>query len=212
MTLFLSVALYGESPLEPIQILWINLVTGAMVAIPLGLEPGIGDELSQPPRDPRVGLLYPGMLLRLGLTGLCMSLLVTWIFHHAPLPADADAEIAHGIRQTVAFTSIVVFEWLFAFQARSAEKGVLQLGFFRNPWLLVGMMIGLGLQALVVYLPAANRVFHTQPLTATELAWVLLPGATAVALESMRKRFAPQFFARGQWRLFGSNGGGRPLP
>ncbi len=87
LTLFMSVAFYGESPLEPIQILWINLVTGAMVAIPLGLEPGIGNELLQPPRDPRVGLLYPGMLLRIGLTGLCMSLLVTWIFHHAPLPA-----------------------------------------------------------------------------------------------------------------------------
>jgi len=201
MTLFLSVALYGESPLEPIQILWINLVTGAMVAIPLGLEPGIGDELSQPPRDPRVGLFYPGMLLRLGLTGLCMSLLVTWIFHHAPLPAGAHGETAHGIRQTVAFTSIVIFEWLFAFQARSAEKGVLQLGFFRNPWLLVCMMIGLGLQALVVYLPEANRVFHTQPLTGLELAWTVLPGFIAVALESVRKSIAPQLFSRGQWRL-----------
>jgi Ca2+-transporting ATPase len=211
MTLFLSVALYGESPLEPIQILWINLVTGAMVAIPLGLEPGIGDELSQPPRDPRVGLLYPGMLLRLGLTGLCMSMLVTWIFHHAPLPAGADAEIAHGIRQTVAFTSIVVFEWLFAFQTRSAEKGVLQLGFFRNPWLLVCMMIGFGLQTLVVYLPAANRVFHTQPLTAIELAWALLPGVIVVAIESLRKSIAPQFFGRGQWRLPQSNGGGQSL-
>jgi len=201
MTLFLSVALYGESPLEPIQILWINLVTGAMVAIPLGLEPGIGNELSQPTRDPRVGLIYPGMLLRIGLTGLCMSLLVSWIFHHAPLPAGADVAAAHGIRQTVAFTGIVIFEWLFAFQARSAERGVLQLGFFRNPWLLVCMMIGLGLQTLVVYLPAANRVFHTQSLTAVELAWTLLPGVIAVAIESVRKSMAPQFFGRGQWRL-----------
>lgn len=201
LTLFLSVAFYGESPLEPIQILWINLVTGTLVAIPLGLEPGIGNELRQPPRDRRVGLLYPGMLLRIGLTGLCMSLLVTWIFHHAPLPAGADAETAHKIRQTVAFTSIVIFEWLLAFQARSAEKGVLRLGFFRNPWLLVCMIIGLGLQALVVYLPAANKLFHTQPLTMVELAWTLLPGVIAVAIESMRKSIAPQFFGRGQWRL-----------
>ena len=201
LTLFLSVALYGESPLEPIQILWINLVTGTLVAIPLGLEPGVGNELSQPPRDPRVGLLYPGMLLRIGLAGLCMSLLITWIFHHAPLPVGADAETAHGIRQTVAFTGIVIFEWLFAFHVRSAERGVLQLGFFRNPWLLVCMMIGLGLQALVVYLPEANRVFHTQPLTGLELAWTVLPGFIAVALESVRKSIAPQLFSRGQWRL-----------
>jgi Ca2+-transporting ATPase len=74
LTLFLSVALYGESPLEPIQILWVNLVTGAMIAIPLGMEAGTGDELRQPPRDARIGLLYPGMLLRIVLTGLCMAL------------------------------------------------------------------------------------------------------------------------------------------
>ena len=200
LTLFLSVALYGESPLEPIQILWINLVTGAMVAIPLGLEPGIGDELSQPPREPGVGLVYPGMVLRILLTGLFMSLVATWIFHHAPLPGAADPATAHGIRQTVVFTGIVVFEWLFAFQARSAEKGVLRLGILRNPWLLIGMVAGLSLQALVVYLPAANRVFHTRPLTPTEVAWTLIPGVLAVAAESIRKRFAPALFGRGQWR------------
>jgi Ca2+-transporting ATPase len=201
MTLFMSVSLYGESPLEPIQILWINLVTGGLVAIPLGLEPGTGSELSQPPRDPRVGLLYPGMLLRIGLTGLCMSILITWIFHHAPLPVGTDGDTAHGIRQTVAFTGIVVFEWLFAFQARSVETGVLKLGFFRNPWLLVCMILGLGLQVLVVYLPAANTVFHTLPLTAEEWGWTLLPGVIAVLLESLRKGIAPRLFSRGQWRL-----------
>lgn len=203
MTLFLSVAVYGESPLEPIQILWINLVTGAMVAIPLGLEPGTGKELQQPPRDPRVGLIYQGMLLRIGLTGLCMALLVTWTFHHAPLSAGADEAGAHGIRQTVAFTGIVIFEWLFAFQTRSAERGVFELGFFRNPWLLICMVIGLGLQALVVYLPVANKVFHTRPLTGAELVWVFLPGIIAVTLESIRKAVAPQLFGRGQWRLPG---------
>jgi Ca2+-transporting ATPase len=202
LTLFLSVAFYGESPLEPIQILWINLVTGSLVAIPLGLEPGTGDELSQPPRDTRVGLLYPGMLMRIAMAGLFMALPVTWIFHHAPLPAAPDAETAHALRQTIAFTGIVVFEWFFAFQVRSAEKGVLQLGLFRNRWLFYAMAVGFGLQILVVYLPFANRVFHTHPLPLTEWGWVLLPAAVVVTLESIRKRVAPRLFAAGQWRPF----------
>jgi hypothetical protein len=63
------------------------------------------------------------------------------------------------------------------------------------------MLLGLGLQVLVVYLPVANRVFHTQPLTAVELTWVFLPGLIAVALESVRKSIVPQFFGRGQWKL-----------
>jgi Ca2+-transporting ATPase len=108
---------------------------------------------------------------------------------------------AHEVRQSVAFTGIVVFEWFFAFHARSADKGVRALGLFRNPWLIRSMMAGLALQMTVVYLPAANRIFHTRPLTGVELLWTLLPAVTVVVLESMRKRVAPQLFGSGQWRL-----------
>jgi Ca2+-transporting ATPase len=209
MTLFLSVAVYGESPLEPIQILWVNLVTGAMVAIPLGMEAGSGDELSQPPRDARVGLLYPGMLIRIVSTGLCMALPITLIFHHAPLPTGLDDVGVHEVRQTVAFTAIVVFEWFFAFHARSADKGILAIGLFRNPWLIRSMLTGLALQMAVVYLPAANRIFHTRPLTGVELLWTLLPAVTVVVLESLRKRVVPQLFSSGQWKVLGRLSDGR---
>ncbi len=201
LTLFLSVAFYGESPLEPIQILWINLVTGAMVAIPLGMEPGVGNELQQPPRDPRVGLLYPGMLLRIAVAGVSMSLFFTWIFHHAPLPVGIDGETAHEIRQTVTFTGIVVFEWLFAFQARSTERGVMKLGLLSNPWLLVCMVLGLGMQLLVIYLPIANTVFHTHPLSLVELGWTFFPGVFAFIIEGIRKVIAPRLYNRGQWGM-----------
>lgn len=198
-TLFLSVLFYGESPLEPIQILWINLVTGAMVAIPLGLEPGTGRELLQPPRQAGVGLIFKGMVFRLMFIALCMSMFVTWLFHHAPIPEGIDGVVRHEVRQTIAFTSIVMFEWLFAFQARSTEIGVLKLGLFKNPWLIVCMFIGLGLQMCVIYLPAANALFKTHPLTGIELCWAALPGIAAVIIESIRKRFSPGLFSKGQW-------------
>jgi Ca2+-transporting ATPase len=199
LTLFMSVLFYGESPLEPIQILWINLVTGAMVAIPLGLEVGTGRELLQPPRQAGVGLIFRGMVFRLMFIALCMSLFVTWLFHHAPLPVGIDGFVKHEVRQTIAFTSIVMFEWLFAFQARSTEIGVLKLGLFKNPWLLVCMCIGLGLQMVVVFLPQANTLFKTHSLTGIELAWAALPGVAAVIIESIRKKFAPGLFSKGQW-------------
>ncbi len=180
------------------------------MAIPLGMEPGSGDELGQPPRDARVGLLYPGMLLRIGLIGLCMSLPITWIFHHAPLPTGLDDVGVHEVRQTVAFTAIVVFEWFFAFHARSADKGMLAIGLFRNPWLIRSMLTGLALQMAVVYLPAANLIFHTRPLTGVELLWTLLPAVTVVVLESLRKRVVPQLFSSGQWRFSGRLSDGRP--
>lgn len=196
--LFLSVAFFGESPLEPIQILWINLVTGALVAIPLGLEPGTGKELNQPPRDIHVGLIYPGMVIRLACVALLASTVITWIFHFAPLPVETIAGASHEIRQTISFTSIVVFEWFFALQARSAENGVLKIGLFRNPWLLFSMVLGLGLQTMVVYVPAMNNFFHTRPLTLVELLWVFIPGIFTLTLESIRKGIAPELFSLGK--------------
>jgi len=77
---------------------------------------------------------------------------------------------------------------------------VLQLGFFRNRWLFLCMLVGLALQTLVVYLPAANKVFHTRPLMPSEWTWTLLPGILAVALEAARKRIAPNIFGAGQWK------------
>jgi hypothetical protein len=66
------------------------------------------------------------------------------------------------------------------------------------------MVVGLGLQTLVVYLPAANRIFHTRPLTPEELLWVCIPALIAFTLEALRKRLDLQVFQRGQWRLSGT--------
>ena len=100
----------------------------------------------------------------------------------------------------MAFTGIVFFEWLFAFQARSPEKQIWQIGLLRNRWLILSMMVGLGLQFLVVQVPAVGNFFHTRPLTLVEWAWTLLPGLAAVALETLRKWLAPNLFSAGQWQ------------
>ena len=200
MTILLSVAAYGKSPLEPIHVLWINLVTGSLAAIPLGLEPATGRELGQPPRDPAVGLIFPGMLLRILVFGLCMSVPITLVFHHAPISPAADPLTAHGVRQTIAFTGIVIFEWLFAFHARSPEQNIWEVGALRNRWLMLAMLVGLGLQSLAVYLPPLAGFFHTQPLSPVELLWALLPGLAIVTLETVRKLLAPRLFSAGQWQ------------
>jgi Ca2+-transporting ATPase len=168
------------------------------VAIPLGFEPGTGKELTQPPRDAHVGLIYPGMIFRLASVALLAGIVITLIYHHAPLPDVAATTAAHEIRQTIAFTGIVVFEWFFAFHARSAEQGIIKTGLFRNPWLLLSMVLGFGLQIVVVYVPAMNNLFHTRPLTLVELLWVFIPGVLAVTLESIRKGIAPELFGSGK--------------
>jgi Ca2+-transporting ATPase len=77
----LSLIFVGQSPLLAVQIIWVNLVTDLAVALPLGMEPKIGDELKQPPRHPKVGLLFPGLLLRVAFLAGMMSVGVFAIFN-----------------------------------------------------------------------------------------------------------------------------------
>jgi len=74
LALILCVSAIGKAPLLALQILWVNLVTDTAAAIPLGLEPKTGDELKQPPRHPKVGLIFPGLLLRICFLSMLMSI------------------------------------------------------------------------------------------------------------------------------------------
>ena len=73
LALIISVGLVGAAPLLAIQIIWVNLVTDTSSAIPLSMEPKSGDELSHPPRHPGVGIIYRGLLLRVGFMAIIMG-------------------------------------------------------------------------------------------------------------------------------------------
>ena len=200
LSLTLAMAFVGEASLVPLQILWINLVTGALVAIPLGLEPQSGDELDWPPRDPKVGLLYPGMLLRIGalssMLGIGALLVFVWTLRNYEI---------HEAR-TMTFCSIVAFEWFLALNARSDRRTVFQLGLFGNPWLWVALGAGFVLQGMVIYTPFLHRFFDTVSLQPFEWGIVILPGLLIFAIETLRKRIAPGLFSTGQWTRRKSDG------
>jgi Ca2+-transporting ATPase len=201
LTLVLGVLFLGQTPLIPLQILWINLVTGALISIPLGLEPRTGDELSNPPRSSKVGLIFPGMLFRIAflasMLGTGAFLVFLWTLQHYEL---------HEAR-TMAFCAIVAFEWLVAFNARSDEITIFRLGVFKNRWVVGAVFTGLALQLMVVYIPFFHDPFDTVSLKFFEWGIVLIPGVSIFLIETCRKLLAPKLFSLGKWKpLTGSTG------
>jgi P-type Ca2+ transporter type 2C len=194
LALILSVTLLGLAPLLPLHIIWINLVTGVIMAIPLGLEPKTGEELTQPPRHPGVGLVYPGLFLRLGFMAIVLTAGTFLVFSWAQNRYSLEES------RTVAFCSVVVFEWLVAFNARSDELTVFRLGVFHNIWLVRALLLAILLQMAVIYLPPLQAAFKTVPLGISEWAIAVLPGISMFVLEMIRKRVFPRLFSQGKWQ------------
>ncbi|MCM8813899.1 MAG: HAD-IC family P-type ATPase [Candidatus Omnitrophica bacterium] len=192
--LILCILFTGIAPLLPIQILWINLVTGALIAIPLGLEPRVGNELHFPPRHPKVGLLYPGMVMRIIALASGLSVGVLLIF------ARSLQWFSLEEARTIVFCGVVVFEWLVAFNVRSDEITIFKLGIFKNTALVKAVVIAVVLQMVVIYADFAQPVFNAMPLTRAQWAIAVLPGAAVFILETLRKIVAPKLFGAGKWK------------
>ncbi len=195
LALILSVLFIGKAPLLAVQIIWVNLVTDTAAAIPLGLEPKFGDELKQPPRHPRVGLIFPGLLLRIGFLAVLMSAGIFLVFNWA------QARVSLEEARTIAFTSMVAFEWFRAFNARSDEYTVFRLGVFRNRWLLIAIGAAVLLQLAVIYVPFLQVAFGTVPLGIDKWGIAILAGGSLFVIEETRKALFPRLFTVGKWRL-----------
>lgn len=194
LALVLGTMVLGKAPLIALQILWINLVTGTVMALPLGLEPKVGDELNKPPRHPRVGILFPGLLLRVAFLAVMLGIGTVLVFKF--VEPGTSLEEAH----TIAFCSVVMFEWLVAFNARSDEHTIFGLGVFRNRWMFIALSAAILLQMAVVYVPFLQAAFSTVAIGITGWAIALVPGAAIFVIETVRKMIQPQLFNRGKWQ------------
>ncbi len=194
LALMLTLFFIGKAPLLAVQIIWVNLVTDTAVAIPLGLEPKVGDELKQPPRHPRVGLIFPGLFLRIAFLATMMSIGIFLIFNWA------QARVSLEEARTITFCSLVAFEWFRAFNARTEEYSVFRVGIFRNRWLMGSITLAVLLQLAVVYLPFFQLAFRTVPLDISQWGIAILAGGSLFTVEELRKVFFPRLFALGKWR------------
>jgi P-type Ca2+ transporter type 2C len=169
------VALFGlRLPLEPIQILWINLFDSVFLTMPLMMEPKEKGLLDLPPRDPRIKLANRLFFTRVGLVSLVMAgtaFGIYWIFGHYSI---SNADIVINQAQTAAFMSVVLVHLGYVMTARSIHKSGFTINPFSNKWLLGGIFFTIIADLMIVYLPALNSVFKTVPFPASWWPFVLI--------------------------------------
>ena len=133
-------------PLLPLQILWINIVTDMFPALALGVDLADKGTMERPPRKASSHIINIDRASILFLIGIIMMLGTLGIFRYYMVKHD----ILYA--QTVAFTTLVMFQMFNVFNFRSERKSALR-GFFSNRWLIVGVILSILLQLIVIYTP-----------------------------------------------------------
>jgi Ca2+-transporting ATPase len=181
-TLFLAPFLGLPLPLLPVQILWINLVTDGLPGLALAVEPAERDAMRRPPRPVREGLFAHG----LGAHVLWVSLLMAAL----TLAGQAwfmEAGAGQSRWQTIVFTTLCFVQLGHVLAVRSERESLFTQGLLSNRPLLGAVLLALALQLAIIYLPALNRLFRTEPLSLTDLAVTLAAAALVFATVEIEK-------------------------
>jgi len=159
LVIFFAPLLGLAVPLLPIHILWINLVTDGLPGIALTAEPTEINIMQKPPRSPKENLFAGGLLPRILLTGILMAIAAFVLQYIAVSKGYPVLQ-----QQTMIFSLLCFIQLGNALSVRSLDKSVLSVSLFRNPLLLGVIVVTIGLQFLLVYVPILHPIFKTTAL------------------------------------------------
>ncbi|MDR2543268.1 MAG: calcium-translocating P-type ATPase, PMCA-type [Treponema sp.] len=156
-TVLVSTAILGlQPPLTALQLLWINIIMDGPPALTLGLEPIYGDIMKRPPVKRNENIISSAMFIRIGITGLYIS--VVSVLQHKFDFLDVGAQYA----QTVIFTLFAMFALFNAFNCRELYTTTIFKNFFKNKLMLIVTFSTIIIQILLIQF--AGSVFGTVPM------------------------------------------------
>ncbi|MFR3312197.1 cation-translocating P-type ATPase [Collinsella stercoris] len=179
--------LIGFTIFQPVQLLWINLITDSLPALALGMEEAEGDVMKRKPRNASDGVFAGGMGLDIAFQGIIITLLVLASFFAGVYfdmgyidIADMIAGTADAEGVTMAFITLSMVEIFHSFNMRSRRASIFTMK-TQNKWLWGAAALALALTVVPVEVDVLANVFGFMPLpshallTALGLALLIIP-------------------------------------
>ena len=170
MTMFVA-TMAGWSILEPIHILWINLVTDVFPAIALGLEEAEADIMNHPPRGKSSNFLSNGVLPSIFYQGFFEGGITLFVFWYA----THIANWGNPVGETMAFATLGLIQLFHAFNVKSVYKSLGTVGAFKNKLFNYAILLSAAMLLSVMVIPGLTTVFDVAILTAEQ--WLFVVGA-----------------------------------
>lgn len=153
-------------PFQPVHLLFINLLTDSLPAIAIGMEKAEKDLLSEPPRDPKQGILTKDLMTALfvqgGLIAVC-----TMIAFYIGLSTDS------ATASSMAFATLTLARLFHGFNCRSRHS-IFKIGLASNIYSVGAFFGGVLLLALVIFVPVMRTLFSVSSLSGYQIGMIAL--------------------------------------
>ncbi|GAB4313883.1 MAG: cation-transporting P-type ATPase [Methanobacteriaceae archaeon] len=182
-------------PLEPVQILWINLFDSIFLALPLIKEPKEKGLLEHPPTDSDEEIVNTLFIKKVGIVSLAMAgagLSIFYLYGINALSIPVN-ELMIKQAQTAAFATVILVHVFYLITARSIYDSAFTFSPLSNKWSLIGIVVVLLSLMMIIYLEPLEFIFRT---AAFPIEWWVpiilfaLPGFFLIEIEKfLSKRF-----------------------
>ncbi|MBB6714749.1 calcium-translocating P-type ATPase, PMCA-type [Clostridium gasigenes] len=170
IALFFAILFNWATPLLPIHILWVNLITDSFPALALGVDPGDHDVMSKQPRSPKESLFAGRMGRLLIINGILIG--VTTLIAFKLGERLYPGSLMHA--QTMAFVVLSVSQLFYSLTMRNETKSLFQVGVFKNKWLIGSIAFGISLQFIIITVPVLASIFKVYSLTVSDWGLVVV--------------------------------------
>ncbi|MBQ5841284.1 MAG: cation-translocating P-type ATPase, partial [Clostridia bacterium] len=177
LTVFLSMLLWRKSPLLPIQLLWINLVTDSLPALALGMEAPENDIMHRRPRPRGESLFAGGTGVGALWQGGMFAVLTLIAYYFGAIVWNNTL-----LGETMAFATLAMGQLVHAMNIRSSHS-LFRVGFLSNKYMVGAFFASLALLLGVLLIPGVQNVFSLVPMNGT--AWGLVIGLAVAPLVIM---------------------------
>lgn len=177
---------------NPLQLLWINLVTDTIPAISLGFEKADHNIMKQKPRKADEKFFTPFLTARILVPAIIKSTLVLLVY----FVVEKSSMYNHSEAMTTAFIALILSELLFTFVVRSDRKMICQLGIFSNKKLLFGITFTIILQLVLLFVPKLGSVFNVVMLDTNLYIMAIGASLAFVILAEIAKLVTAKIFVK----------------
>ena len=191
-----AATMLGFTILEPVHLLWINLITDSLPALALGLEEAEPDIMQRKPRNPKDGIFAGGLGTDCAYQGVLVSLITLASYFIGHFMESGVWEIANSPDgMTMAFLTMSMAEIFHSFNMRAQLKSVFSLP-THNKVLFGAMLLSLALTSTVIYVPFLSEAFGFEHISLVEYAVAMALAVSVIPVVEIVKFFKRKHLAK----------------